>query len=70
MKIDDAIKKLQELHDKGYGEYSLAIVFPEEYIEDYSGNTCIPEQWNEPIIGHNTSTVIDDSSKYIELHID
>lgn len=69
MKIDDVIKKLQELHDKGYGEYSLAIVFPEEYIEDYSGNTCIPEQWKEPD-SHNTSTVIDDSSKYIELHID
>lgn len=69
MKIDDVIKKLQELHDKGYGEYSLAIVFPEEYNEDYSGNTRIPEQWKE-LDSHNTSTVIDDSSKYIELHID
>lgn len=69
MKIDDAIKKLQELHDKGYGEYSLAIVFPEECIEDYSGYTSIPEQWKEPDY-YNTSTVIDDSTRYIELHID
>lgn len=69
MKVDDAIKKLRELSDKGYGDYSLAVVFPDEYHEDYSGNKHIPEQWKEPD-SCNTSTVIDDSSKYIELHID